>query len=188
MHTHTPLSHLKLYTSSCPPNPKAVFVKRGWMTDWPSLTSAFSVSRTFCPLMSLWMTLCWWRWVRPCRQRHTVKERPPQQRSQVTVITICITWSARFWKGGVFEQEWELQGGSCVSDLFLTNAASISLISGFSCSRSRCSSRSIFHTSVSSIACLWLLLFCQENQLTNYSIYRKNTCLNSNYYRRYLRN
>lgn len=33
----------------------------------PSLTSAFSVSSTFCPLMSRWMT--WWacRWAKPCR-------------------------------------------------------------------------------------------------------------------------
>lgn len=31
----------------------------------PSLTSAFSVSSTFWPLMSLWMTLWAWRWERP---------------------------------------------------------------------------------------------------------------------------
>lgn len=31
----------------------------------PSLTSAFSVSSTFCPLMSRWMTLWAWRWARP---------------------------------------------------------------------------------------------------------------------------
>lgn len=33
----------------------------------PSLTSAFSVSRTFCPLISRWITLCWCRWLRPWR-------------------------------------------------------------------------------------------------------------------------
>lgn len=38
------------------------------ITRSPNLTSAFSVSRTFWPLMSLWMTLWWWRWVRPCRR------------------------------------------------------------------------------------------------------------------------
>lgn len=31
----------------------------------PSLTSAFSVSSTFCPLMSRWITLWAWRWARP---------------------------------------------------------------------------------------------------------------------------
>ena len=31
----------------------------------PSLTSAFSVSKTFCPLMSLWITWWEWRWERP---------------------------------------------------------------------------------------------------------------------------
>lgn len=34
----------------------------------PSLTSAFSVSSTFWPFMSLWMTLCAWRWERPWTQ------------------------------------------------------------------------------------------------------------------------
>lgn len=34
----------------------------------PSLTSAFSVSSTFWPLMSLWMTLWAWRWERPWAQ------------------------------------------------------------------------------------------------------------------------
>lgn len=35
--------------------------------EWflPSLTSAFSVSKTFCPLMSLWITWWEWRWERP---------------------------------------------------------------------------------------------------------------------------
>jgi hypothetical protein len=57
---HLTINHLE----SC----ASVFAKGwgGWCC-WPSLTSAFSVSRTFCPLMSLWMTLCWWRWARPCR-------------------------------------------------------------------------------------------------------------------------
>ena len=32
----------------------------------PSLMSALSVSSTFCPLMSLWMTLCLCRWLSPC--------------------------------------------------------------------------------------------------------------------------
>lgn len=34
----------------------------------PSLTSAFSVSKTFCPLISRWITLCWCRWLRPWRK------------------------------------------------------------------------------------------------------------------------
>lgn len=37
----------------------------------PSLTSAFSVSSTFWPLMSLWMTLWAWRWERPCSMEQT---------------------------------------------------------------------------------------------------------------------
>lgn len=35
----------------------------------PSLTSAFSVSSTFCPLMSRWITLWAWRWARPWGSR-----------------------------------------------------------------------------------------------------------------------
>lgn len=35
----------------------------------PSLTSAFSVSSTFCPLMSRWITLWAWRWARPWGRR-----------------------------------------------------------------------------------------------------------------------
>lgn len=42
----------------------------------PSLTSAFSVSSTFWPLMSLWMTLWWWRWVRPWKSdKHELGEK-----------------------------------------------------------------------------------------------------------------
>lgn len=40
----------------------------------PSLTSAFSVSKTFCPLMSLWITWWEWRWERPWKTNtHTHK-------------------------------------------------------------------------------------------------------------------
>lgn len=35
----------------------------------PSLTSAFSVSSTFCPLISRWITLWAWRWARPWDKR-----------------------------------------------------------------------------------------------------------------------
>lgn len=48
----------------------------------PSLTSAFSVSSTFWPLMSLWMTLCWWRWVRPWRKKKTLwKQKKSRSKS-----------------------------------------------------------------------------------------------------------
>lgn len=39
----------------------------------PSFTSAFSVSNTFCPLMSRWITLCWCRWLKPWRIQRKVR-------------------------------------------------------------------------------------------------------------------
>lgn len=42
-----------------------VTVRHSADVNIPSLTSAFSVSRTFWPFMSLWMTLWAWRWERP---------------------------------------------------------------------------------------------------------------------------
>lgn len=51
----------------------------------PSLTSAFSVSKTFCPLMSRWITWWEWRWERPWKtnmntykhsRAHTVRWPP----------------------------------------------------------------------------------------------------------------
>lgn len=39
----------------------------------PSFTSAFSVSNTFCPLMSRWITLCWCRWLKPWRMQRKVR-------------------------------------------------------------------------------------------------------------------
>lgn len=44
-------------------------------TNIPSLTSAFSVSRTFWPLMSLWITLWAWRWDRPCSYKNKTKKK-----------------------------------------------------------------------------------------------------------------
>lgn len=47
-------------------------------TNIPSLTSAFSVSRTFWPLMSLWITLWAWRWDRPCSYKNKTKKKKDQ--------------------------------------------------------------------------------------------------------------
>lgn len=47
----------------------------------PSLTSAFSVSKTFCPFMSLWITWWEWRWERPCKTHM-------KTHSQMTTITM----------------------------------------------------------------------------------------------------
>ena len=41
----------------------------------PSLTSAFSVRRTFCPLMSRWITWWAWRWVNPYAENHEITKR-----------------------------------------------------------------------------------------------------------------
>lgn len=47
----------------------------------PSLTSAFSVSKTFCPFMSLWITWWEWRWERPWKTHM-------KTHSQMTTITM----------------------------------------------------------------------------------------------------
>ena len=42
----------------------------------PNLTSAFSVSKTFCPLMSRWITWWEWRWERPWKRNVQTINRP----------------------------------------------------------------------------------------------------------------
>lgn len=60
----------------------------------PNLTSAFSVSSTFWPLMSLWMTLCWWRWVSPCkRHKYELGEKKGQVNGKMLNSQI------RLWMG-----------------------------------------------------------------------------------------
>lgn len=67
----------------------------------PSLTSAFSVSKTFCPLMSLWITWWEWRWERPWKtninahintHKHTESDDRYHYKHEVanTVVALCV--------------------------------------------------------------------------------------------------
>lgn len=57
----------------------------------PSLTSAFSVSRTFWPFMSLWMTLWAWRWERPWA--NTEKSNRGEEEGGGLCCGIYLKWS-----------------------------------------------------------------------------------------------
>lgn len=73
----------------------------------PSLTSAFSVSKTFCPLMSLWITWWEWRWERPWKtnihahintHKHTESDDRYRYKHEVanTVVALCVYLKGKF--------------------------------------------------------------------------------------------